>query len=1619
LLCHLKKKKSFASERQKNYLAISYFANPHASLRHSPISGFFHFFKKQLLLMKQFLTLLFFTVSIGGKILAQAGLPPTCPPGPPFGPALCSAACVYCDMNNGLDDETLAFSFFPPITFDLCPLPAPPVTISNPRWYAFIAGSSFIAFNIKATTCTSGSGLDAIITAYCPSFAGPPLPVMACATLDPANPIIAFDGFTVGNVYWLAVDGTDGAVCKFNVSVVQGSASPPDLGPVGTISGPTEVCPKAKGIYTIPTVQYATTYTWTAPASSKINGGSNVATYYVIPGQIFTGNSVEVEFGSVGGSVCVSVSSQCKDPITKCLTVTNTAIPITELPDEVHCYEELPYIWPEEPYPAVLQPGTYTLTSTPYQSYLGCDSVVRQKIKVLPFKYKILPPTFICEPNCYEINGNTYCESGSYVETLITPDGCDSTISFTVVKIPVQAAAQVTDTLTCAKTEVVLTSEGSTTGNTVLYEWFNPSGQIISYESTAIATTPGVHTLVVTNYGGGGLACKDTATVVVVAETTLPLANAGPDKVLSCAQPQVQLQGSGSVGPQFTYLWIATNGGNIVMGGATLTPTVNAPGIYILRVTDNINGCTAADVVKVTAQTLPPTASAAGGTYTCSQPTVVLQITTNATSPTFLWSGPNGYTSNQQNPSVNVAGTYTVIVTDSITGCTNSAIAIVTDNAQPPGASASGNTLTCVTTSVIINGNSPASTPTFAWSGPNGFTSNLQNPTVSIAGNYLLTVTGTNGCTSTATAVVSLNNTPPGASLSTSGNLNCNNSTVNIIASSTPPTSQLEHLWTKPDGSTTSTGPIPVLNVDQPGAYSVLITDMENGCTSTTSVTVIQNPNVTSTASATLASCNGASDGSVSVIAGGGNGSYTYQWNTGANTATVNNLGSGTYTVTVTDGENCTATATATVNQPEPIVVNASATPQTANGAADGTASANPGGGTPGYTFAWSNGGNTATITGLLPDSYTVTVTDQNGCTAVAVVTVNAYNCTIAATIQSENVSCAGAADGSATIVTSNGVAPFTYDWNTGANTASIQNLAPGSYFATVTDAANCPVELLVEITEPNPLQVNASATNASSPIANDGTATAAPTGGTSPYSYLWTTSDMTASISGLGVGTYTVTVTDANDCTSTQSVEVAANCALLSDFVVTSPTCNGLTNGEATVLITGGTSPFIYEWSSGGTAQTETNLGAGTYEVSVTDAEGCQIVDSVILTQPPLLTMQVESVTNTSCVNTPAGSATVSAQGGTGAISIAWSDGQTGPTAINLVAGDFIATATDENGCTATQSVSIDAVDTESPAIVANPTNVPLGPTGTITLTPQNLGVMVTDNCVVSSVTVEPTNFNCTQLGPHTITVSATDDSGNTSTTTMTATIIDNLPPTTSCPPSVVRCFGNNVVQYDAPVATDNCLGNGGTWELTAGLPSGASFPTGVTTNTYTYTDAGGNPGSCSFEVTILTQLTTTAVVIPDTAGQNVGAIDLIVSGSLSPYTFQWTKDGAPFATTEDLANLGVGNYVVVVTDAFGCTATSQTFMVVLNANEPDWATGLLIMPNPTSGHVAVIFPDGVNEEVQLTVFDVTGRRVIKQNITAPKQVDLDLSALPSGVYPILLRVENEMIARRIVVSK
>ncbi|TXI77581.1 MAG: hypothetical protein E6Q44_13365, partial [Flavobacteriales bacterium] len=265
---------------------------------------------------------------------------------------------------------------------------------------------------------------------------------------------------------------------------------------------------------------------------------------------------------------------------------------------------------------------------------------------------------------------------------------------------------------------------------------------------------------------------------VIIPGTGIPSVHAGADAVITCSTgPQIQLNGSGTAG---NYSWVASNGGNIVSGANTLTPTVNAAGTYTLTITNPQTNCSASDAVNVTLNTTAPNVSVSGGgTLTCSVTSIAINGGSTTSGATYSWVGPNGFTSTNEDLSAIEAGTYILTVTDPANGCTSQASAVVELDNAAPGAQATGGTLTCTVTSIQLQGSGNGS---FAWSGPNGFTSNEQNPTVSAAGTYTLVVTGANGCTSQASAVVELDSDAPGAQ-ATGGTLTCTVTSIQLMGS--------------------------------------------------------------------------------------------------------------------------------------------------------------------------------------------------------------------------------------------------------------------------------------------------------------------------------------------------------------------------------------------------------------------------------------------------------------------------------------------------------------------------------------------------------------------------------------------------------------------------------------------------------------------------------------------------------------------------------------------------------------------------------------------------------------------------------------------------------------------
>lgn len=531
------------------------------------------------------------------------------------------------------------------------------------------------------------------------------------------------------------------------------------------------------------------------------------------------------------------------------------------------------------------------------------------------------------------------------------------------------------------------------------------------------------------------------------------------------------------------------------------------------------------------------------------------------------------------------------------------------------------------------------------------------------------------------------------------------------------------------------------------GTYNVTVSS-PSGCTQSFSILVGQPNAIVATATPTAVQCFGQSTGAVNLTVNGGTPGYMYSWTrtSGGFTASTQNLtglSAGTYNVTITDSRSCTATASAVVSQPTALSVSLHAkTDVNCTGGSTGTINISTSGGTPNYTYLWNDGAMTQNRTGLSAGTYSVTVRDVNNCTAVlSGISINSIENTTLS-LQSTNISCAGGSNGSIQL-TATGVAPFNVSWSgpSSGNPAgneiaatggsyTIPNLVAGTYTLTVTDANGCVSTRSRILTAPAVLAATAAATNISC-FGQTGSISLAVNGGTPNYSYSWTgPGGFTASSRDLvglaGIGTYNVTVTDQNGCTATASALVSGPTSALSlSFAsdIGRVTCSSGSDGFILMATSGGTAPYSYLWSNGATVEDPTGLSAGTYTVTVTDANGCQVTESRTVGQPaPLVLAFVKTDPTCPPPSSGDGTITLTVTGGNTSIpplgpppnpyTFAWTTvGGSGlnPTSkdqTGLSAGTYSVTVTDLRGCTATLSVTLvnqNTVPTPPPAIIIN----------------------------------------------------------------------------------------------------------------------------------------------------------------------------------------------------------------------------------------------------------------------------------------------------------------------------
>ncbi len=727
-----------------------------------------------------------------------------------------------------------------------------------------------------------------------------------------------------------------------------------------------------------------------------------------------------------------------------------------------------------------------------------------------------------------------------------------------------------------------------------------------------------------------------------------------------------------------------------------------------------------------------------------------------------------------------------------------------------------------------------------------------------------------------------------------------------------------------------------------PGIWDLEITD-DAGCVQTFSFEILDPTPIVLVADPTNVSCNGACDGSILISASGGSGGFTYQWFMGGvilpgeTSDLLAGICPGNYNVEVTDANGCTVTlpVDVTISEPIAIIGTITSTNVTCFGFCDGTANLDVSGGSAPYIINWFDaitglliGMDGPMATGLCPGSYFAEITDDNGCSITTETIVITEPDELAFTLNTTDANCFGFCDGTAEIIVTGGTAPYTYTWLTimgdpivGGTTSSVSDLCEGDYTIEVLDANGCTIGVIPFAINGFPeITATLFSNDATCGVAN-GNATVFVSGGNPPYTYQWFDDAMTLILGEVSLtlfdvfsGIYFVTVTDDNGCTQTFMVNISDTEGPDVVFdAVNDPSCFGLCDGSISITASGTDMPFTYSWNPGGIiAEDPTGLCAGDYTLEVTNDIGCTSFFDTTLVDP-IEIIPTATITSTGC-GLCNGAIDLSITGGVGAVTVIWNTGATGTSITDLCSGIYEAVITDANGCSVTESFTVDNSE---------------GVTADFAIT----SITCAENCdgevVVSGVGgLAPytylwlhdgsTSDTQTGLCADSYFVQVTDANGCTN--TLEVELLDPMP-----------------IQATATIVNPTCgLADGSINVMTSGgiLPHTYLWNTGETTPFLTGVDAGvyiltvTDANGCSLDFTYNISNISAAVIDLiatdiDCNGNCNGTIDtLSIIGGTLPFTFNWLDDmGVPLGTTDPLiSGLCAGDYILEVTDAAGC---------------------------------------------------------------------------------------------------
>jgi gliding motility-associated-like protein len=1252
-----------------------------------------------------------------------------------------------------------------------------------------------------------------------------------------------------------------------------------------------------------------------------------------------------------------------------------------------------------------LTPGTYTITVRDANNCTKSSTILITQPPVLVVtNVTSTQPTCIpgndanitlaasggVQPYQYSLNGGAYQTSnqfnslGASVYTLTIQDANNCTVS-TVVNISNPNSPSwnnvIVTPVTCfqlSNGSVVANAQGGT--NPIVYTLL--PGSISSTTGSYSNLSAGAYTVIATDANN----CSVSTLVSVNQPPALTTTITSTPVFCFGDYATITVNANGGT-PNYQY---QINGG--IAQSSSSFPGVIA-GTYTLTVTD-ANNCTLTSSYTIIQ---PPllNLSLQSDTIYCFGSTANLVALATGGTPAFEYSLNGGSFQSNATFSALAAGSYTVVVRDG-NNCTKSSAVVIQ---QPPVLSitASAGAILCYGQTTTIAATAGGGVPGYQYSVNGGTFQTANSFSGIVAGNYTLTVKDANNCTA-STQIVITEPTPLNLTATNSA-IPCAGGTSTIQVTITGGTTGYQYNLN--GGAYQSSS---IFNTQPAGNYTLTVQDANN-CTASTTIVVTEPANLTATVSASIIACaNGVSNLTVSAV--GGTPNYQYQLNGGAwqSSNAFNGLTAGSYTVQIQDANACATITTITINQPTVLqITSIQTTTPTCVPGNDGTLTVLASGGTLGYQYSVGGAYQSSNIlTGLSAAIYTIQVQDANGCTStssVAVVSPNAPNLN---TVQVTPVSCNGLLNGAITALASGGFGTLQYQLQPGAfnNTTGVfTSLAAGTYTLVVSDANNCTVSSTVAINQPSPLTVSLSSTSILC-FGGNAVITATGLGGTPNYQYSINNGpyQSAAVFAAQPAGNYTVTILDANNCTATTSLLITEPPLLTITLAAPSIACYG-GNTTLTATLIGGTPGYQFSLNGGGLTSSNifSNLTQGTYTVLAVDANGCSTVTTILLSEPPLLSITSVAATSPTCIPGNDGTLTVTASGGT--LGYQYSVGgayQSSNILTGLSAAIYTVQVQDANGCTSTSSVAV--ISPNAPnlnAVQVTPVSCNGLLNGAITALAS--GGFGTLQYQLQPGAINNTTGVFTSLAAGTYTLVVSD--ANNCTVSSTVAINQPSPLTVSLSSTSILCFGGNAVI--------TATGLGGTpnyqYSINNGPYQSAAVFAAQPAGNYTVTilDANNCTATTSLLITEPPLLAITLAAPPIACyGGNTTLTATLIGGTPG---YQFSLNGGGLTSSNIFSNLTQGTYTVLAVDANGCSTVTTIQLL-----EPPllFITGIV-----TTSPTCIPGNDGT-----LTVTATGGSPFYQYQASGPIQSSNVLTGLAPSIYTVTVTDVNGCTATSVV---